>query len=234
MGRAHRRERRHARPDGSLFSPANPIRVAVNKRGNPQSLVPAHPGNLNALKQGVHSPRLIHARAAEIAVELTKAFAFSPTELLAVNEAARCIAVLEAIDRDLDERGVADKDGEPRYLLNHRARASRQLEQWLTKVSAAVERLAKPEQVPPRGDFIDFVQALQAIAFGQDASASARDRLSALRELLELGHRGRTSYLERPSALALEERWQRVYEEKRRRDVEREETKLGLDEDELE
>jgi hypothetical protein len=206
----------------------------VNKHGNPKSLVPAHPGNLNAVKQGVHSPRLIQARAAEIADELNQVFAFSPTERLAVNEAARCIAVIEAIDRDLDERGVANNDGEPRYLLNHRARASRQLEQWLTKVSAAVERLAKLEEVPPRGDFVDYVQVLQSIAFGQEASASARDRLSALRELLELGHRGRTSYLERPSAIELEQRWQRVYEEKRRRDVEREESKLGLNGDVLE
>jgi hypothetical protein len=129
---------------------------------------------------------------------------------------------------------VADKNGEPRYLLNHRARASRQLEQWLTKVSAAVERVAKLEQVPPRGDFVDYVRTLQSIAFGQDPSASARDRLAAVRELLELGHRGRTSYLERPSAIELEQRWQRVYEEKRRRDVEREEVKLGLDDDGLE
>ena len=206
----------------------------MNKHGNPKSLVPAHPGNLNAVKQGVHSPRLIQARADEIADELTQAFAFSPAERLAVNEAARCIAVLEAIDRDLDERGVADKNGEPRYLLNHRARASRQLEQWLTKVSAAVERVAKLEQVPPRGDFVDYVQTLQSIAFGQDPSASARDRLAAVRELLELGHRGKTSYLERPSAIELEQRSQRVYEEKRRRDVEREEIKLGLDDDGLE
>jgi hypothetical protein len=65
--------------------------------------------NANAVKHGVHSPRLIQARAAEIAAELTQAFEFSLTERLAVHEAARCIASLEAIDRDLDERGLVDK-----------------------------------------------------------------------------------------------------------------------------
>ena len=75
----------------------------MNKHGNPKSLVASHPGNLNAAKQGIHSPRLIQARAAEIATELTQSFEFSPAERLAVHEAARCIAILEAIDRDLDQ-----------------------------------------------------------------------------------------------------------------------------------
>jgi hypothetical protein len=81
----------------------------MNKRGNPKSLVASHPGNLNAAKQGVHSPRLIQARAAEIAGELTQSVEFSPAEQLAVYEAARCIAILEAIDRELDQRGLVDK-----------------------------------------------------------------------------------------------------------------------------
>jgi hypothetical protein len=75
----------------------------MNRRGNPKSLVASHPGNLNAAKQGVHSPRLIQERAAEIASELTQSFEFSPAERLAAHEAARCIAILEAIDRDLDQ-----------------------------------------------------------------------------------------------------------------------------------
>ncbi|MGH3142068.1 MAG: hypothetical protein ACRDO9_02900, partial [Gaiellales bacterium] len=69
----------------------------MNKGGNPKSLVAAHPGNLNAVKQGVHSPRLIQARAAEIVGELTQSFEISPVERLAVHETARCIAILEAI-----------------------------------------------------------------------------------------------------------------------------------------
>lgn len=62
----------------------------MNTRGNPKRLVASQPGNLNAVKQRVHSPRLIQARAAEIASELTRSFEFSPAERLAAHEAARC------------------------------------------------------------------------------------------------------------------------------------------------
>src|SRR5713226_3952301 len=149
----------------------------MNTRGNPKSLVASHPGNLNAAKQGVHSPRLIQERAAEISSELMDSFEFSPAERLAAQEAARCIAILEAIDRDLDQRGLVDAEGNPRYLLNHRSRTSRQLEQWLEQVSAAIERRAASAPAPARGEFADYVRALQRIALGQDATASARDRL---------------------------------------------------------
>src|SRR6266516_4385691 len=171
----------------------------MNKRGNPRSLVAAQPGNLNAVKQGVHSPRLIQKRAAEIAAELVDSADFLPAERLAVHEAARCIAILEAIDRDLDQRGLVDEEGKPRYLLNHRSRTSRQLEHWLEKVSAAIERQAATEQAPLRGDFPDYVRALQRIALGQDPTGTARDRLAALEELLKLGATGTSSYLERPA-----------------------------------
>ena len=43
------------------------------------------------------------------------------------------------------------------------------------------------------------MRALQRIALGQDRTASARDRLAALKELLKLEHKGTTSYIESPS-----------------------------------
>lgn len=101
----------------SSFSLRAPIKRVMNKRGNPESLVASHPGNQNAVKNGVHSSRLIQARAAEIASELTLSFEFSPAERLAVQEAARCIAILEAIDRDFDERGLG-----VRLPVGHRVR----------------------------------------------------------------------------------------------------------------
>jgi hypothetical protein len=105
-----------------------------------------------------------------------------------VHEAARCIAILEAIDRDLDQRGLVDEEGKPRYLLNHRSRTSRHLAQWLEQVSAAIE--AASAQAPSRAEFADDVRALQRIALWQDATATARDRLAALKQLLELGAKG--------------------------------------------
>jgi hypothetical protein len=200
----------------------------MNKRGNPKSLVASHPGNRNAVKQGVHSPRLIQERAAEIAHELTEAVEFSPAERLAAHEAARCIAILEAIDRDLDQRGLIDVEGNPRYLLNHRSRTSRQLEHWLEKVSAAIERQPASGQAPLRADFPDYVRALQRIALGHDPTGTARDRLAAVKELLELGTRATTSYMERPAQPELIERANVIREENERRQLEKREKELGI------
>ena len=185
----------------------------MNRRGNPETLVASHPGNQNAVKHGVHSSRLIQARAADIAAELTQSCQFTVAERLAVHEAARCIAILEAIDRDLDDRGLVDDEGTPRYLLNHRARISRQLEQWLQKISAAVDRNPESEPEPARADFPDYVRALQGIALGHDTTATARDRLAALRELLKLERRGTTSYIEASSTdeSDLQRRWARIH-----------------------
>ena len=200
----------------------------MNKRGNPKSLIASHPGNFNAVKQGAHSPRLIQARAAQIAAELMQSFEFSPLERLAANEAARCIAILEAIDRDLDQRGLVDTEGNPRYLLNHRARASRQLKQWLEKVSAATERHAASDNSSVRADYADYVRALQRIALGHDTSATARDRLSAIKELLELGQRGTTAYLDWLESPEASQRWNAIHDALRRHQLQYEEQKFGL------
>lgn len=204
----------------------------MNKRGNPASLVASHPGNQNAVKHGVHSSRLIQERAAEIASELTQSFEFSPPERLAVQEAARCIAILEAIDRDLDARGLVDKEGAPRYLLNHRSRISRQLEQWLQKISAAIERTPASDPEPLHADLPEYVRALQGIALGRDPSATARDRLAALRELLKLEKLGTSSYLE-GSAWGdpeLQRRWAQVSRADELERLQSREEKFGITE----
>ena len=115
-------------------------RTAVNKKGHPKTLVPAHPGNTNAVRYGVYSRRTIEPRAAEIETELLGDFAPTTTQRIAVHEVARCIAILEAIDRDLDERGIVDRRGEARSLLAHRARMSRRLDAWLMKISTSIDR----------------------------------------------------------------------------------------------
>ncbi|MBA3382759.1 MAG: hypothetical protein H0T97_12990 [Actinobacteria bacterium] len=107
------------------------------------------------------------------------------------------MAILEAIDRDLDERGLVEKSGKPRNLLNYRSRISRQLEQWLAKIpDETKERAAGDVPQPVAGERADYVRALQQIALGHDRTASARDRLAALKELLKLEHKGTTSYIE--------------------------------------
>lgn len=156
----------------------------MNKNGNPGTLVASHPGNTNAVKYGVHSPRLIEPRAAEIVAHLTESFEFTIVQRIAVEQAARCIAIIEAIDRDLDERGLFGKRGDPRYLLNHRSRTSRELERWLAQIASAMER--QSASIPADVGRTEYVAELQRIATGRDSTASARDRVSAAKALLNI------------------------------------------------
>jgi hypothetical protein len=119
---------------------AGGILLPVNKNGNPGTLVAAHPGNTNAERYGVRSRRSMEHRASEIEEELIRSFEFTATQRIAVHEVAHCKAILDAIDRDLDERGLVDRRGESRSILNHRARISRQLDHWLAKISPAIDR----------------------------------------------------------------------------------------------
>jgi hypothetical protein len=165
---------------------ADGILILMNKNGNPGSLVASHPGNTNAMKSGVYSSRFIEPRAAEIVADLTESFEFSVVQRIAVEQAARSMAILEAIDRDLDERGLVDKRGEARSLLNHRSRISGQLDRELAKIAPAIERqlsVAQPASPPGHSD---LVAELQRIAHGQDTTATARDRIAAMRELREI------------------------------------------------
>lgn len=168
----------------------------MNKEGHKETLVARHPGNTNAVKFGVRSPRLITQRAQSVAEDLSESFEFSPAERVAVKEAARCIALLEAIDNDLDDRGIVDRHGKERYLLELRIRVSARLERWLSKFEGTIERQSRSDQ-PPTAEQIDYVRELQRIALGLDSAARTQDRLHALRQLLKLGREGTTSYHER-------------------------------------
>jgi hypothetical protein len=144
---------------------------------------------------------LIESRAAEVESDLVRSFEFSPAQLLAVREAARCIAILDAIDRDLDARGLVDKRGRPRYLLDHRYRISRQLDNWLAKISETIERQAAAEGEPPPADRETYIRELRRIALGRDSAASTRDRVLALKELLRVEAADTTDF--RPVAVTL-------------------------------
>jgi hypothetical protein len=165
---------------------AGGILLHVNKKGNPGTLVPAHPGNTNAARYGVYSHRLIEPRAREIEAELIQAFEFTATQRIAVHEVARCMAILDAIDRDLDERGLVDRGRKSRSILNHRARISQQLDHWLAKISPAIDRQTADNHDGRQLGRSDYVRELQRIALGDDSTATARDRLAAIGRLADL------------------------------------------------
>ena len=169
----------------------------MNEQGHPESLVPSHPGNTNALKSGAHSPRLIEARAAEIVDELGLVDELDQMGRIALWALGRQMAVLEAIDRDLSERGVSDRHGKSRYLLQRRDRVVKQLNEAEDRVLEARDRARKqrildsPDEIV--GETIDYVRKLQMIAL-YDAEARVSDQRGALNDLIDLGASGTTSH----------------------------------------
>jgi hypothetical protein len=157
----------------------------LNTKGHKETLVPRQPGNTNAVKFGVYSPRLIGARAQEIAAGLVSLFELSPTQQLAAKEVASCMALIEAIDSDIQERGILDRGAKARPLLDLRLRYSARLERWLDKFSSSMDRDWRSRELP-EANRNDYVRELQHIALGHDPTAATRDRLVALKELLRI------------------------------------------------
>ena len=48
-------------------------------------------------------------------------------------EIAKLVTLIDRIDADLAAKGLTRKNGEPRALLDHRARYSRRLAEWLDR-----------------------------------------------------------------------------------------------------
>jgi len=108
----------------------------VNRKGTPSNLVAAHPGNTNASKTGVYSPRLLAPRAREVADALMGAPQATPLDQIAAEEIGSLVALLEATDADLERHGLTNGEGDARSLLDLRVRVSGRLERWLREFGA--------------------------------------------------------------------------------------------------
>ena len=156
----------------------------MNTNGNVATLVASHPGNTSAVKHGAYSPRLMLAQSAEIEAKLVEDFTFSPSQRATVHEVARLTAILETIDREIDENGIVDGKGEARSILNYRSRTSRQLERRYDKISSTMDRQSRLDAGPASDE--DFARELEWIALGHDPNATPRDRIRAHRALSSL------------------------------------------------
>jgi hypothetical protein len=99
----------------------------ANPNGHAASLEPPPEGNMRALRHGLYSGRLLAERASEIREALMTLPHAQPLDVLAAEEIGSVIAALEAIDRDLAQRGP----NATKRLLEHKARLSRELRAWL-------------------------------------------------------------------------------------------------------
>jgi len=137
----------------------------VNRSGHAQTLVPAQPGNQNALKAGVFSPRVIGSRMEEAEQAIATR---DPDELLDEllrTEIARLIVIRDAMDQVLEEEGVRGRGGQAKTLVSLRLRLNTRL---LKTVDAAEAQRAlwPPAAVAPElgGDEARGPHFLEAIA----------------------------------------------------------------------
>ena len=121
----------------------------MNKKGTPENLEPAHPGNVNALRHGAYSARALEPRREEVVEELMKAPHIVSLDRFVVEEIARLWTMIEAMDADLAERGFRKRDGGTRSMIELRLRASGRLERWLreARLTPATRNKAPADEV---------------------------------------------------------------------------------------
>jgi hypothetical protein len=109
----------------------------MNRHGHAKTLVPAHPGNNNAIKAGVFSPTALAPRISELDAAIAERPPGEVVTDLLRRELAALAAHGEAMDRSLEEDGVRGRRGDPRTLINLRLRLNEKLRRTLVEYEAA-------------------------------------------------------------------------------------------------
>jgi hypothetical protein len=87
--------------------------TVVNPDGHPATLRSAQPGNRNAMKSGLHSPRVRAERVEEIRLAASGISTLALAREAVRVEAARLQQVREALDEDIATRGPSTRAGAP-------------------------------------------------------------------------------------------------------------------------
>ena len=103
-----------------------------NPGGNPASLVPQRANAHNA-RHGAYSARLREGRARAVADAIMDAPHTVGLDEYGALEIGRLVALCDALDVALGQRGVTGKGGKVRDLVDARLRASRRLAEWLDR-----------------------------------------------------------------------------------------------------
>jgi hypothetical protein len=159
----------------------------MNPKGNPDNLIPSHPGNLSAVKSGAYSPRLMNTRAMEILGELDLPPELDAVGKLAAREAANLTARIEAMDGELDRNGMTNRKGEDRPLVQRRDSLSRRLTESNEQLNEALSRARRDvlasSSSRPGVDPASCVRRLAAIAASPEERAP--DRIAADKAIIE-------------------------------------------------
>jgi len=102
--------------------------------------------------------RFVAEVAQPLVDEVMAASHVQPVDRFAAEEAGRLRALIALADDDLTRNGLTNRKGEPRSLLTHRLRASKQLERYL--IQLGLTPLSRPKSVPV--SFVDTFARLRA------------------------------------------------------------------------
>jgi hypothetical protein len=189
----------------------------MNRAGHAKTLVAAHPENVNALKAGVFSPRVLEPRAQELEAAMADRDAREVALELLRRELAALAGLGEAMDSSFYAEGIRGRGGEPRTLVGLRLRLNeklrRTIEQYLATFAADAPRaadggelMAGTESLPDTiarmhrrkaigevtRDAFDVEIFLEALLTASDEAVSAQDRLRA-RDTLSRWQRERSA-----------------------------------------
>jgi hypothetical protein len=118
----------------------------MNRRGNTETLVASHPGNVNAGKKGVYSRRMLAPRVAEVEGQLASRTPALIRRDVARSDLSGLIALNEALDAALAD-GVIGKRGQVKDLVRVRLRASSAIRSAAHEYEAAVAAIDEPSTV---------------------------------------------------------------------------------------
>lgn len=120
----------------------------MNPDGHPQTLVAKQSGNKNALRSGVFSVNALAPRVHELEASIAERTIEDVRAEVRTREIAALLAIGEAMDDDLAARGLANRSGEPRRMIELRLRLNKHLMRMF-EATGIPERERSVAELPP-------------------------------------------------------------------------------------
>lgn len=157
----------------------------MNDKGSPENLIAAHPGNRNALKSGMYSPRVQEERAREVRSWLQQASLSQLLDELVLSECEKLLSLRNLLEAAIDAHGVTDRRGEMRDIVKARLSISRRIDNLVERIASVVpqeddgEAAIKPQ--PGSDKYRDRYEARKGLAF--DPKVPCNVRIDAIQDL---------------------------------------------------
>lgn len=106
-----------------------------NAKGHAETLVASHPGHRNAERHGAFSrmERPLEPHVQAMAEQILALPHTGDADIIGAIEIAKLLDLIDRIDADLAKRGLLNRQGDARRILELRARYSQRLAEWLDR-----------------------------------------------------------------------------------------------------